>query len=62
MKATVDETCISCGLCVEICPEVFELPDTGIAKVKVATVPEESWAACREAAASCPVDAIHIEE
>ncbi len=62
MKAMVDDSCISCGLCVEICPEVFELPDTGIAKVKVDTVPEELHDSCREAASSCPVDAITIEE
>jgi ferredoxin len=63
VKATVDETCIACGLCPDICPEVFELPeDAAIAKVKVDEVPAEAEATCREAAESCPVEAIHIEE
>ena len=25
MKAVVDDTCVACGLCPEICPEVFKL-------------------------------------
>ena len=30
MKARVDkDTCIGCGLCPSICPEVFELTDEG---------------------------------
>jgi len=50
-------------LCVEACPEVFELPEgADVARVKVAEVPEGAEDACREAAADCPVEAIHIKE
>jgi ferredoxin len=63
MKATVDETCTACGLCVETCPEVFELPEgADIARVKVGQVPAGAEDCCRQAADECPVDAIHIEE
>ncbi len=62
MKATVDENCIGCELCVETCPEVFEMGDEGLAEVKVDVVPEEVEDSCREAAEDCPVDAIQIEE
>ena len=62
MKATVDDSCISCGLRAEVCPEVFEVPDGDIAKVKVDTIPADSEDSAREAAQSCPVDAISIEE
>lgn len=32
MKAYVDdETCIGCGTCPEVCPEVFHMTDGGIA-------------------------------
>ncbi len=62
MKAIVDaETCIGCEACVGICPEVFEMSGD-VAVVTVDEVPAEVEDACREAADSCPVDAITIEE
>lgn len=58
MKARViDEKCIQCGLCAEIAPEVFELPDGETAKVK-AQPTEENEGAAVEAAESCPTEAI----
>ena len=63
MKVCVDaEACSGCGPCVDICPEVFELDEEGIAVVKVAEVPTELCEACREAVENCPTDAIAIEE
>lgn len=62
MKPEVNqELCIACGLCVGICPEIFELDDTGKANVvrQPDTTEEELT---REAAISCPVDAIVITE
>ncbi len=62
MKASVDEDlCTGCGLCEDTCPEVFEMGDE-IAKVIVGVVPAEAEDTCREAAESCPVEAIIIEE
>ncbi|MCK9252223.1 MAG: ferredoxin [Clostridiaceae bacterium] len=63
MKATVDrDLCIGCGLCAEICPEVFEMDDESIAQVIVDVIPPEAEETAREAAASCPVEAIKIED
>ncbi len=62
MKASVDEeTCSGCEACVEICPEVFKMADD-LAKVIGTAVPAGSEDTCREAAESCPVEAISIEE
>ncbi len=62
MKVRVDEeACVGDGTCVEICPEVFEM-DGDLAVTKMEEIPEELQGACREAAESCPVEAIAIEE
>lgn len=63
MKARVDkDTCIGCGLCPSICPEVFELGDDGYAHATKSEVPEECHDEAIEAAESCPVDAIEVEK
>lgn len=60
MKARVTEDCISCGRCVEICPEVFEMGDDK-AFAKVDQIPQEFQDAAQEAADECPTSAILIE-
>ncbi|MCK4613213.1 MAG: ferredoxin [Thermoplasmata archaeon] len=50
------DDCVGCGVCVNICPEGFELRD-GIATVK------NPKAYCiGEAISTCPVEAIHTDE
>ncbi len=61
MKAKVDpDICTGCGLCPDICPQVFEM-DGSTAKAND-PVPSDAEGACREAAESCPVEAIVLEE
>lgn len=61
MKAIVDrDTCTGCGLCADICPEVFEIIKD-VATVKGDSVPPAAEASCREAAERCPVEAISIK-
>lgn len=63
MKVCVDsELCDGCGPCVDICPEAFELNEDGIAVAVLEEVPEELQEACREAADTCPTEAITIED
>jgi len=62
MKAAIDrEGCISCGLCVGICPKVFRMADDGIAEVFVDIVPTEAESDTQEACDSCPVSVITTE-
>ena len=60
MKAKGDpELCISCELCVNLCPEVFRMED-GKA-VAASPVPAAHEAACKDAAEQCPTQAIKLE-
>lgn len=54
------ELCIGCEVCVQMCPEVFEIGDDGKAEV----IGEEGCnnCDCEEVADSCPTEAITIEE
>lgn len=61
MRAHVDEsTCIGCGICEGIAPDVFQMED-GVSKV-IGDVTEDNQASVQEAVDSCPVDAITLEE
>lgn len=61
MKAKVNENCIGCGLCNSVCPEVFSMTDEGFATVS-SDISEAQEESVQEAADSCPVDAIEVEE
>lgn len=61
MKANVDkDTCIGCGLCPSVCPEVFDMEDDGKAGVVVDSVPAGAEDSAKEAESSCPVNAISV--
>lgn len=63
MKPVVDhDLCIGCGNCEDTCPEVFRLEDDGLAHVLVEDPGPDLYGCVRDAADSCPVDAITIEE
>jgi len=56
---TVDsDLCVSCGLCAQVCPDVFELGDSGIAQVKDGA--DTSADCIQDAVDQCPVGAISL--
>ncbi len=61
MKVTVIEGCISCGLCTEEYPELFQMDDEGIARPVSEQVPQGREADALQAAEDCPVDVIVTE-
>jgi ferredoxin len=61
MTVIVDKSkCIGCGLCTSIAPEVFKLGNDGISQVKDPKADKKFPDKVKEAAESCPVQAIKI--
>jgi ferredoxin len=58
-KVWIEEGCTACGLCEEICPEVFEMQDEAVVKEGVNFSDYENQV--KEAAESCPVEVIKFE-
>jgi ferredoxin len=57
-KVEIVDGCISCGICEQTCPEVFEVPDT--AHVKAGADLNKNEAKVKEAAEACPVSVIKV--
>ncbi len=59
MEVFVDpDICISCGTCIDICPEVYDWDDSGKARNQLDEVPATLEDCAREGLESCPVEAI----
>lgn len=62
MSISVDqELCISCGACIDTCPEVFDWNEDDKAHTIVDDVPADMEEQAQEAADSCPTDAIILD-
>ena len=60
MNVHVNANCISCGLCVSLCPNVFLITDGGTAGVYSREVAPDLEGQAQEAADTCPVSAIEV--
>ena len=56
------EECISCGNCVDLCPDVFNWDEDGKAQVIDSHGCGGKCPSCEEAADSCPTNAISLQE
>jgi ferredoxin len=67
------DECIQCATCWEVCPKVFEEgPDDWMSQIvepyrvdgdpALGEVPEELESCVRDAADSCPVEIIHVQQ
>lgn len=58
MKVKVNDDCISCGMCINMCPEVFKYGEDGLS---IAFGNPDAYPNAVEAAAEvCPTGAIEI--
>jgi len=59
-QVLIEDSCVGCGTCVEICPEVFELEG------ELATIKKGADLSLDQkiidSAEACPVEAIHYEQ
>lgn len=63
IKIKVNEKCIGCGSCIAIAPEVFEFSEEGFSRAKKDIIEDEkNLEKVKEAAESCPAEAIEIKE
>lgn len=60
MKVKVNEDCIGCGMCMNICPEVFDYGADGLSTV--IGNPDEHANAVMSAVEACPTNAIEAAE
>ena len=58
-KVTIFDGCISCAVCEQDCPEVFEVTD--IAHVKTGVDFNQFEEQIKQAATDCPVSVIKVE-
>lgn len=63
MKVTVDQnSCIGCGMCFDICPEIFICNDDSKSEVNQENSVESFEDKIKEARDICPVSAIIVED
>ena len=56
------EKCIGCGLCISLCPDVFEIGEDGKAQFINGADFEKNEKCVKEAKESCPVQAIEMSD
>lgn len=62
MKANVNkEGCVGCALCVDACPQVFEIGEDGLSQCICNEVPDDAVDCAKEARDGCPVSVITLK-
>jgi len=63
MRVSIDyDLCTGVAACEQVCPEVFQMRDDGLAEVIDAHPHETLWEAVRRAQEACPEEAIVVED
>jgi len=60
-KAKVNKNaCIGCGICIDICPNLFEFDPQGLSETTVANIAPAIAERAKTAAEACPTNAISL--
>ena len=63
MKLKIEDFCIRCGICIDVCPELYEMDyDRDEIHIKVDDVPEELMEKAKESIRDCAVTAISFKK
>lgn len=64
MNILLEEGCLGCGSCADICPEIFELDETGYSRVhtQIKKMNEELMKRFDKVMENCPILAIALED
>ena len=61
MKLEIEDFCVRCGICIDICPELYEMDyKEDEIHVKVDEVPEALMEKAKETIRDCAIGAIHF--
>jgi ferredoxin len=63
MKLIIEDFCIRCGICADICPDLFELDKKNdVMTVKIDEIPEHLLKGAHEAVEGCAVQAMRVDK
>ena len=63
MKLEVEGFCIRCGICIDICPELYEMDyREDEVHIKTDEIPEALMEKAKETIRDCAVGAIHMKK
>jgi len=63
MKLVIEDHCIRCGICIDVCADLFEMDKKNdVMLVKVNPTPDRLLDCAREAIQACAVQAIQMKE
>lgn len=62
LRANVNKnTCIGCGICIDICPNIFEFDPQGLSESTLTAIEPAHGDCVRNAAKACPTNAISVQ-
>ena len=63
MKLTIKDFCIRCGICIDICPELYKMDyKEDMIRIMVNEVPDSLMERAKESIRDCAVGAIHFQK
>jgi ferredoxin len=63
MKLAIEPFCIRCGICIDICPDLYEMDfDEDLIRIRVDEVPAGLMDKAKESIRDCAVAAIHFSK